>query len=88
MLELIYGTHMFVAIVDDEARTYRYHQLIKEVLQAELHARDPAREKRLHQAAAQYLIEAGQVGAAARHLLAADAGVPTAPGRQTNVAPA
>ena len=72
MLELIYGTHMFVAIVDDEARTYRYHQLIKEVLQAELHARDPAREKRLHQAAAQYLIEAGQVGAAARHLLAAD----------------
>ena len=34
MLELIHGTHMFVAIVDDEARTYRYHQLIKEVLQA------------------------------------------------------
>ena len=32
MLELIHGTHMFVAIVDDEARTYRYHQLIKEVL--------------------------------------------------------
>ena len=30
-----------------------------------------AREKRLHQAAADYLIEAGQTGAAARHLLAA-----------------
>ena len=71
MLEFLYGTHMFVAIVDDEARTYRYHQLIREVLQTELHARDPAREKRLHEAAAQYLIEAGQVGAAARHLLAA-----------------
>jgi LuxR family maltose regulon positive regulatory protein len=71
MLELIYGTHMFVAIVDDEAHTYRYHHLIREVLQAELHARDPAGEKHLHQAAARYLIEAGQTGAAARHLLAA-----------------
>ncbi|HEY2639600.1 MAG TPA: LuxR C-terminal-related transcriptional regulator, partial [Streptosporangiaceae bacterium] len=73
MLEFLYGTHMFVAIVDDEARTYRYHHLIKEVLQTELHARDPAREKRMHEAAAQYLIEAVQVGAAARHLLAAGA---------------
>jgi LuxR family transcriptional regulator, maltose regulon positive regulatory protein len=71
MLELLYGTHLFVAIVDDQARTYRYHHLIREVLQNELHARDPAREKRLHQAAAHYLIEAGQAGAAARHLLAA-----------------
>ena len=71
MLEFLNGTHMFVAIVDDEARTYRYHHLIKEVLQTELHARDPAREKRLHEAAAQYLIEAVQTGAAARHLLAA-----------------
>ena len=71
MLEFLYRAHMFVAIVDDEARTYRYHHLIKKVLQAELHARTPAREKRLHQAAADYLIEAGQTGAAARHLLAA-----------------
>jgi ATP/maltotriose-dependent transcriptional regulator MalT len=73
MLEFLYGTHMFVAIVDDEARTYRYHHLIKEVLQTELHARDPVREKRLHEVAAQYLIEAGQTGPAARHLLAAGA---------------
>ena len=71
MLEFLYGTHMFVAIVDDEARTYRYHHLIREVLQTELHARDPAREKQLHEAAAQYFIEAGQAGVAARHLLAA-----------------
>ncbi len=71
MLEFLYGAHMFVAIVDDEARTYRYHHLIREVLQTELHARDPAREKRLHEAAAHHLIKAGQTGAAARHLLAA-----------------
>jgi LuxR family maltose regulon positive regulatory protein len=71
MLEFLYGAHMFVAIVDDEARTYRYHHLIREVLRTELHARDPAREKKLHEAAAHHLIEAGQTGAAARHLLAA-----------------
>jgi LuxR family maltose regulon positive regulatory protein len=71
MLEFLYSAHMFVAILDDEARTYRYHHLIKEVLQTELHARDPAREKRLHEAAAHYMIEAGQAGPAARHLLAA-----------------
>ena len=71
MLELLYGTHMFLVIVDDQARTYRYHHLIKEVLQHELHARDQARERQLHEAAAQFLIEAGQAGAAARHLLAA-----------------
>ena len=73
MLEFLYGAHMFVAIVDDEARTYRYHHLIKEVLQTELHARNADLEKRLHEAAAHYMIEAGQAGAATRHLLAAGA---------------
>ena len=70
MLEFLYGAHMFVAIVDDQARTYRYHQLIREVLQTELLVQDQARQRRLHEAAARYLIEAGQTGAAARHLLA------------------
>jgi LuxR family transcriptional regulator, maltose regulon positive regulatory protein len=73
MLEFLYGAHMFVAIVDDEARTYRYHHLIKEVLQTELHARNAVLEKRLHEAAAHYMIEVGQAGPAARHLLAAGA---------------
>ncbi len=62
---------MFVAIVDDQAVTYRYHHLIREVLRTELHSRDQARERRLHEAAARYRMEAGQTGAAARHLLAA-----------------
>ena len=31
----------------------------------ELHARDPSAKKRLHEAAAQYLIEAGQTGCSA-----------------------
>jgi LuxR family transcriptional regulator, maltose regulon positive regulatory protein len=71
MLEVLYGAHMFVAIVDDGAPTYRYHHLIKEVLRTELGARDPAEAKRLHEVAARYLIEAGQTGVAARHMLAA-----------------
>ena len=62
---------MFVTVLDDKAATYRYHQLIKEVLQAELRGRDPARERLLHTTAAAYLAEGGQVGLAARHLLAA-----------------
>ena len=46
LLQLTYGAHLFVTVLDEEAGTYRYHQLIKEVLHAELHARDPARERR------------------------------------------
>jgi LuxR family maltose regulon positive regulatory protein len=71
LLQFVYNAHMFVTVADDEAGTFRYHQLIKEVLQAELHARDPARERLLHTTVAAYLADAGQVGPAARHLLAA-----------------
>ncbi|HXW80734.1 MAG TPA: LuxR C-terminal-related transcriptional regulator [Acidimicrobiales bacterium] len=71
LLELLYRTHLFVTLVDEHGPTYRYHHLIKEVLRAELHARDPDRERQLHAAAASYLVEAGEAGPAARHLLAA-----------------
>ncbi len=71
LLQYLYGAHLFVTRVDDEGPTYRYHQLIKEVLQAQLHHNDPMGERRLHERAAQYLADAGQVGPAARHLLAA-----------------
>jgi hypothetical protein len=71
LLEVIYGSHLFVTMLDAQAGTYRYHQLIKEVLRSELHARDPDRERSLLVTAAGYLAEAGQVGLAARHLLAA-----------------
>jgi LuxR family transcriptional regulator, maltose regulon positive regulatory protein len=71
LLEQVYRNHLFVAIVDDQAGTYRYHHLIREVLQAELHTRDPARERSLHEVAASHLFDTGRVGPAARHLLAA-----------------
>ena len=71
LLQYLYGAHLFVTCVDDEGPTYRYHQLIKEVLRAQLHHNDPIGERRLHERAAQYLADSGQVGPAARHLLAA-----------------
>ena len=71
LLEQLYRSHLFVTRVDDEGFTYRYHQLIKEVLQAQLHLNDPEGERRLHERAAQCLADGGQVGPAARHLLAA-----------------
>jgi LuxR family maltose regulon positive regulatory protein len=71
LLQRLHREHMFVTLIDDDAGTYRYHQLIKEVLQAELHINDPAREARLDESAAQHLASVGQVGLAARHLLAA-----------------
>ena len=33
--------HLFVSVTDEGARYYRYHQLIKDVLQDEPHPRDP-----------------------------------------------
>jgi LuxR family transcriptional regulator, maltose regulon positive regulatory protein len=71
LLQSVYSGHMFVMVLDEGAGTYRYHPLIKDVLQAELHRRDPGREQQLHEAAAQYATTAGGVGRAARHLLAA-----------------
>jgi LuxR family maltose regulon positive regulatory protein len=71
ILEWLTNTHMFITVSDEQAGTYRYHQLIREVLQSELHRRDPVREASLHESAARYLLDAGHAGAAARHLLAA-----------------
>ncbi len=71
LLQLVFSGHMFVTALDERTGTYRYHQLVREVLQAELHRRDPVREQQLHEAAAQYAAEAGGVGRAVRHLLAA-----------------
>jgi LuxR family maltose regulon positive regulatory protein len=71
LLERVYRDHLFLSLVDEAAGTYRYHHLIKEVLQAELRARDPLGERQLHERAAHYLADLGRVTLAARHLLAA-----------------
>jgi LuxR family transcriptional regulator, maltose regulon positive regulatory protein len=69
-LQHLRTVHLFVTEVDDHASTYGYHPLIRDVLQAELHQRDPGRERRLHETAGRYLADAGQVSLAAAHLLA------------------
>ena len=71
LLERLASAHMFLTVVDERAGTYRYNQLIKEVLRAELRRRDPGREAELHEAAARTLLDAGHAAAAARHLVAA-----------------
>ncbi|HUJ65041.1 MAG TPA: LuxR C-terminal-related transcriptional regulator, partial [Acidimicrobiales bacterium] len=76
LLDAVCAGHMFVSPVAEETRTYRYHHLIRDVLQAELRLREPGRERQLHAAASVHLVEAGDVGRAARHLIAA--GEPTA----------
>ena len=49
LLPLVYSGHMFVTALNERNGTYRYHPLIKDVLQAELHRRDPVREHKLHE---------------------------------------
>jgi LuxR family maltose regulon positive regulatory protein len=71
VLDHLSNAHLFVAVVDEAAGTFRYHHLIREVLQAELHRRSPTLETSLHEAAARYFLDAGHAGAAARHMLAA-----------------
>jgi LuxR family transcriptional regulator, maltose regulon positive regulatory protein len=71
LLEQVYRDHLFLTLIDEAAGTYHYHQLIKEVLQAELRARSPEAKRQLHERAANHLADRGRVGAAARHLLEA-----------------
>ncbi len=71
LLGQIYRDHLFVTLLDEEAQTYRYHQLIRDVLRAEVRARDPEVERQLHERAATYLADIGRIGPATRHLLEA-----------------
>lgn len=72
MLEHLVTAHLFVNVIDEQKGLYRYHHLIREVLQAELVTVDAARAMKLHEAAAAHFLDTGHVAAAARHLL--DAG--------------
>ena len=71
ILDQLERAHLFVVSVGEQRTTYRYHHLIRDVLRDQLHAIDPARERRLHRLAAAHADGAGRVGEAARHLLAA-----------------
>ena len=71
LLHRIYAANLFLVPLDDEATSFRYHHLVRQVLRAELRARDPAHEQKLQLLVAEWLEGAGDTRRAARHFLAA-----------------
>jgi LuxR family maltose regulon positive regulatory protein len=61
----------FVVALDQERSWYRYHQLLADVLRAQLHASTPQLVPELHRRAAGWYQEHGFPAEAARHALAA-----------------
>jgi LuxR family transcriptional regulator, maltose regulon positive regulatory protein len=62
---------LFIAALDDDRTTYRYHHLVRQVLRAELRSRDRTRELALQLRAAEWLESAGDTRRAIHHFLAA-----------------
>src|SRR5262249_46633313 len=54
LLRAIDPAHLFLVALDDAPATFRYHRLVRQVLHAELRARDRDREHLLHQCAAEW----------------------------------
>jgi LuxR family maltose regulon positive regulatory protein len=71
MLRRIDAAHLFLVALDEGGDTFRYHRLVRQVLHAELRARDRDREPHLHQAAAEYYEHTGDTPRATRHFLSA-----------------
>ena len=71
LLRRIDASHLFLVALDDEQSSFRYHHLVRQVLRAELRARDPAREQALQLRAAEWFEAAGDIRRAAYHYLAA-----------------
>ncbi len=65
------AANLFIVALDDDRTSYRYHHLVQQVLRAELHATDPAREVALQLRAAEWLESAGDTRRATRHFLVA-----------------
>src|SRR6516225_8449089 len=71
LLRAIDAAHLFLVALDDDPATFRYHRLVRQVLNAELRARDRDREPLLHRRAAEWYEAAGDAGRATRHFFAA-----------------
>ena len=64
------AANLFLVAVDDDRTIFRYHHLVRQVLRAELRARDRAREQQLQLRAGEWF-ESTDRRRAARHFLAA-----------------
>jgi LuxR family maltose regulon positive regulatory protein len=71
LLHALDAANLFIVSLDDERTVFRYHRLVRQVLRAELRARDPAREQRLRVRAAEWYESTGEIRQAARYFLAA-----------------
>jgi LuxR family maltose regulon positive regulatory protein len=71
LLHSIDAANLFLVALDDERTSFRYHHLVRQVLRAELHDRDPARERALQLRAAEWFESTGETRRAAHHFLAA-----------------
>ena len=71
LLHTIDAANLFLVPLDDERTSFRYHHLVRQVLHAELRARDRAREQALQLRAAEWFECTGDTWRAARYFLAA-----------------
>ena len=71
LLRGINAAHLFLVALDDDRTSFRYHRLVRQVLRAELRARDRAREQELQLRAAEWFEATGDARHAAHHFLAA-----------------
>ena len=71
LLRSIDADNLFLVALDDERTSFRYHHLVRQVLRAELRARDHAREQALQLRAAEWFESTGDTRHASRHFLAA-----------------
>ena len=59
LLRGIDAAHLFLVALDDERTSFRYHRLVRQVLHAELRARDRDREQALQSRAAEWFEATG-----------------------------
>jgi LuxR family transcriptional regulator, maltose regulon positive regulatory protein len=71
LLRGIDAANLFLTPLDDEGTSFRYHHLVRQLLRAELRARDRAREQKLQLRAGEWFESTGDTRRAARHFLAA-----------------
>jgi LuxR family maltose regulon positive regulatory protein len=71
LLRAVDAAHLFLVALDDRRTSFRYQHLVRQVLHAELRARDPAREQKLQLRAAEWFEFTGNTRLAARHFIAA-----------------
>ena len=71
LLRCIDAANLFTMALDEERTSFRYHHLVRQLLRAELKARNRTREQALQLRAAEWFEAVGDTRRAARHFFAA-----------------